>query len=756
MKASQELPPIRLSVRALVEFSIYPEDILPFSAALMEEGRVAHLARQQLSGADSEVPLQWEGEALGLPFHITGRMDLVERGDGLPVIEEIKLCRGDAPEAAVPAHRAQAVCYAYMLCLQEGLSGARIRVSYASLKGELVASFEEEHAFSALREAFFSLLRAYALWEKRLRRHRAARDESLEGLPFPYPAFRSGQREMAAQVYTAISRRKRLFAVMPTGTGKSAAVLYPALKALGKGLCSQVFCLTARTTARRAMEQEVARMQAQGLVLKALTLNAREKLCPMEEVRCDPEHCDRARGHYLRQEDALKGAMKVSPWDTEQVERLADRYNICPFEFSLALSTLADVVICDYNYAFDPRVRLQRVFDRPKGVSLLVDEAHNLPDRVRGMLSGELSGSKLVKLRRQAGAELGRGSRTYRRATALLHALREEEPDPGKLLGHTENLMAALRDVPGLRLEGGMVQDLLGFQDALRRQQAEAESYALLAAKDGKERRLTVLCLHFTPHLKRASAPLSGFICYSATLAPLDRMRDLLGGEEEDACFELPSPFPRENLLCLQVPLNTRYRAREEGAQALADALRAMHAGRSGKYIAFFPSYRYLQLLEPLLQDLPLLVQQSGMDEPQRHAFLARFTQDEEPLLALCVLGGIFAEGVDLPGLQLIGVCVVGVGLPQVGEEREAIRQRAAQEGLDGFDIAYRWPGMHKVLQAAGRLIRSETDRGVLLLCDERFGWSGYRELLPAHWEVRPVRTTSEVPKLLEHFWHRP
>ncbi len=748
---------VRLSVRALVAFSYFPPDITPLSPALMEQGRAAHLARQAQSGVSREVPLSWQGQAQGLDFLVTGRMDLYDAGSRPPLIEEIKLGSDEPPPAPLPEHRFQAMCYGYMLGRQEGIPRFLIRVSYVSLQGRILASFEEEFGFEALEEAFFGLLTPLAAWRGKLARHMLRRDGSLRALPFPYGDFRPGQREMAAQVYTAIARRRRLFATMPTGTGKSSAVLYPALKAMGQGLSGQIVCLTARGTARRAMEEELRRMRALGLKCKALSLYAKEKLCPMAEMRCDAAWCPRARGHFLRQQAGLHSAMRAAVWDEKTVLKLAQRHQLCPFEFSLALSEIADVLICDYNYFFDPRLRIKRLFEQPSRATVLLDEAHNLPDRAREMLSGSLSGAQLASLRRDAGKALTRKSGLYRRLGRVLEVLRLMEPGtdklPPALERALETLMEALGQSPGFPVSSALIRDLLGFLDALRRQMAAPEDYQLFCRAQGKERVLQLLCLNITPHLARSSSKLRGFILYSATLDPLPAMRDLLGGGEEDACFALPSPFPAEHLLILQLPVDTRFAARERSLSQVAQAIRYMAEGREGKYIAFFPSYAYMQRVAQRLEDLPLHIQQGGMSEAQRQEYLALFTADSRPLLALAVLGGVFSEGIDLPGLSLIGVCVVGVGLPQVNEEREAIRQRAARQDLSGFDIAYRYPGMHKVLQAAGRLIRSEQDRGVLLLCDERFGQSDYRRLLPGHYRPLKLAALEEIPGRLQDFW---
>lgn len=746
---------VKLSVRALVAFSVFPPDILPFSSDLMEEGRLAHQSRQEKSGAMREQGLRYRGKRLGVDVEISGRMDLYDAEARPPLIEEIKLSSGTPPEEAKKEHLVQALCYGYMLCLRDDLPEAAVRVSYADIQGEMLACFERVYSLAELESAFFELLDHYLIWHKRMERHRARRDKSIEALPFPYPAYRSGQREMAAQVYTAITRRRRLFATMPTGTGKSAAVLYPALKAMGLGHTRQIFCLTARTTARRAMEQEFERMRAQGLQLKSLTLNAREKLCPMAEVRCDPEHCPRARGHYDRQGKGLLAAMREPCWDTDTVVKIADRFELCPFEFSLALSELADAVICDYNYAFNPRVRIKRIFESPGELTLLCDEAHNLPDRLRDNLSGSLSGSALMEFRREAGRRFGRKHIVYQKATELLSALRtmdEENPAPAGLFQAVEEMLTALRLYPEAAGDGVFSRELLGFYDALGRQSAEPSQYRLLFRKEGRERALRLLCLDFTPYLKKVTEKLCGFICYSATLSPLPRMAELLGGDEEDACFELPSPFPPEHLLCLHVPLNTRFQHRASSGDEVAAAARAMFEGRPGKYAVFFPSYLYMSMVAEKLGDLPLMVQEAGMDEEKRAEFIGAFTRDDKPLMALGVLGGIFSEGIDLPGSALIGVCVVGVGLPQIGPERDAIREQAKARGLSGFDIAYRYPGMHKVLQAAGRLIRSGQDRGVLLLCDDRYSQPGYAGLLPPHWRVTKARG-EEIASRIRAFW---
>lgn len=750
--------PLKVSVRSLVAHSIFPPDITPLSPQAMELGRRAHVSRQTESGAKSEVHLAYQAEVEGLAVAVTGRMDLYDDTITPPVIEEIKLSPMTPPQEPYPEHLFQAVCYGFMLCEKEGLTQVRLRVSYADTAGHLTAMFEEDWGFERLKSSFYKLLTPYVRWQKLLLQRLEDRNESIAGLPFPYPDYRPGQYEMAAQVYTAIQRKRRLFAVMPTGTGKSAAVLYPALKALSLGLTLKVFCLTARGTQRIAMQKELANMRALGLKLHALTLNSRESSCPMEHIRCHPEHCERAKGHFERQGQAMEEALHLPNWDTEQVLALADRHRLCPFEFSLSLSLIADVIICDYNYAFDPLVRLSRIFDAMRKITLLVDESHNLPDRARDMLSGRLSSATLREFRREAGKFQSRKSPIYKAAGELIKTLENEDLGENRdpLLGKMEGLLSALSTsyAPGVM---NLLRDVLSLSSALYRAGTTPEDYAVLHKKDKSRSSFSVINLNPAPHLMDCTKKLSGVVFYSATLNPLNAMRGLLGGEEEDACLALPSPFPKEHLLTLHLPLNTRYKARESSLLPAARAIKALFEARPGKMLAYFPSFAYLKAVLPVLLELapalPLTVQESGMDEARRLDFLAGFTRDDEPLLGLCVLGGVFSEGVDLPGKALTAVAIVGIGLPQVNEERDSFKTRMEEVMGEGFVYAYRYPGIHKVLQAAGRLIRSEADRGVLLLMDDRYGHYEVSSLLPSHIEPNRVNSIDDITKKTKAFW---
>lgn len=752
------LPALRVSVRSLVAYSIFPPDIMPMSSQAMEMGRQAHVSRQLDSGVKAEIHLSWQGEEEGQAVHVTGRMDLFDDTQSPPLIEEIKLTIGNPPEAPLMEHLYQAVCYGFMLCERDKIDKVRLRVAYADTAGQVKKQFEEDWGIDRLRSSFYELLLPYLRWQKRLEERLRKRDESILTLPFPYPDYRKGQYEMAAQVYTAIQRKKRLYAVMPTGTGKSAAALYPAIKALHKGLTLKIFCLTARGTQRISMQKELSLLHQQGLKMQALTLNAREKVCPMEQVRCHPEYCPRAKGHYARQGQAMEEALDLANWDTDQVLALSNRHLLCPFEFSLNLSLIADVIICDYNYAFDPLIRLSRVFDSLRKITLLVDEAHNLPDRARDMLSGRLSSASLRSFRTEAGKFLGRKSAIYKAAGSLIQTLENADlqTQPQDLLPPLEEMMSALSTAfaPGIM---NLLRDILNLLSALKRAEESPLDYAILHQKGKARATFCVLNLNPAPHLKESTKKLSGVVFYSATLNPLPAMRDLLGGDAEDACLALPSPFPKEHLLTLHLPLNTRFLARQDSLLPAAMAIKALFMAHPGKMLAYFPSFAYLRAVLPVLREtapeVPLLVQESGMDEEQRLSFVDAFIKDDLPLLGLCVLGGVFSEGVDLPGKALTSVAIVGIGLPQVNEERDAFKARMDKVLGDGFAYAYRYPGIHKMLQAAGRLIRSENDLGVLLLMDDRYAWGEVSKLLPSQMALNRVDSIDEIMSRTSAFW---
>ena len=760
-------PDFRVSVRSLIAFSFFEKDILPSSGsmALMQAGTRAHQQRQRAQSGETERPIQQTVACMGESVSIYGRMDAYTPGE-IPHIEEIKLSEGgQSLTAPYPDHRAQAVVYAAMVALEHDAKQVSFAVTYVSEQGEVLNAFEETLSRECLLAELYALLEPYVAFEASERSHRKARNESLAELAFPFPQYRAGQREMAAQVYTAIARGCRLFASLPTGTGKSAAVLFPALKALGQDKTGKLLYLTARTTARQSPLHALERMLAQGMRARVMTLTAKEKLCP-GYARCHPKDCPRAAGHYVRERDGVEDIRQVQGiWTDELILQVAEKHDICPFEFALALTEIADVVLMDVNYAFDPFAQVKRLFHFRRDLTILADEAHHLVERVRESLSGEMDSGVLRDVRVRFGKEGGRKHPYYAALTKAVNALRaigaggaerveaiQEEPPKAalpdgvatavyalceetmKLLGSAAYSSAVMEDV-GLTL-----RFCSAFLQALERFD---EDYAILVTPHGKERKVELYCLLPAKEIARVTRRLCGAVFFSATMAPLSATKLLLGGGEEDACFGLPSPFPPENLRVIRRDISTRYLAREQSAGKIAEYIAEAACSRAGKYIAYFPSYAYLRMVRERLEAMqtpPLWVQRADMNEAERLAFLEGFTVDEAPKLGLCVLGSLFSEGIDLPGEQLIGVMIVGVGLPVPTPRLRAVQECYQKHFGDGFAYACRIPGMQKVLQAAGRVIRGETDTGLVMLLDDRYFDMEYLRLLPEEWQLTQNR----------------
>ena len=742
------LPIVRASVRQVVETTYHDSDLSPAAGAAkrMREGAAAHQSRQK-EGARHETAYRAE-QALSadyetdtLTLHVSGRADgLFLCEDGTTVVEEIKLGAKDNP--LIPAHRAQAAMYGHMLCARDGLSGVRLRVLYVDEQGEGVACYEENAAAQALEEIFKTLCAAVCIWEEKMLARRRARDASLDALPFPYDGYRAGQRRFAAGVYVAIRDRKRFFAQAPTGIGKTMAALYPALRALGEGKCSRVLYLTARTTGRKSATDALAFLQERGAKLFAVEIAAKDKLCPQERRDCRTEVCPLAEGFYDRLPDAVSEALSGGVWDRTRIEELAQKHRLCPFELALELAQRADVVVCDYNYVYDPFVAIDALLTG--GAALLVDEAHQLAPRVQESRSAKLSLRELTENRREAGQTLGRKSRLYRAMTDVLHALRElartEVFASGELEKPPEALrgaMDALMDAAGSALEDGAGQAAAqAFTLAAAWQYAAShfdERYAVLTSGGEKNAEIELFLLCAAKDILDRSKKAKGTVYFSATLAPFDAAGQMLGRMDGDACLMLPSPFLPEQLQARWQSIDLRYAAREQSAPRVAELIQTHFAQHSGNTLVFFPSYAYLEQVCAQLGQVDgvrMLREARGMREDEKNALLSTFQCGDERVALLCVLGGAFSEGVDLVGERLKNVIVISTGMPQPNARVRAMQRYYDALGANGFDLCMTLPGMVRVIQAAGRLIRSETDTGTLLLIDSRYGRRREREIL--------------------------
>lgn len=747
------LPLVRISVRAVVETTLYESDLCPAAGQTrrMREGTLAHQARQAAAGAQeetwrSEVPLTARYEGPEVVLQVTGRADGIYMGrDGVPVIEEIKL--GEAGAALREAHMAQAEMYGHMLSSAEGYPTVRLRVLYAGLSGEPMASYEENLSAEELQERFCALCAPAAMQAALRVRRRAERDESLRDLPFPYPEWREGQRRFSAGIWKAVEERRRIFAQAPTGIGKTMAALWPAMQAVARGKAARAVFLTARVTGR-ASAMDAARLLAQkGARLLACEIAAKDKVCPQPQRDCRPEVCPLAEGYYDRLPAALAELLAGGVYGREEIAALAWKHRLCPFELSLAAAAEADLTVCDYNYVYDPFVSMDALLRAPGGAVLLVDEAHQLAPRVRDCYSASADALELTEIRRAQGAASGRKHPLYKALTRALRALEQA----GGMADFAEKgfrppeeldaAMEAVRDAAAQALsEGGgrPAADAFaaGVSWTMARERLD-ERWAVLTGGQGKRCRIELRLLDAAPEILAASRLARGTAYFSATFSPHQAMRRILGGEEGDISLTLPSPFAPEQLQVSIAPLDVRYAARERTAPQVSRAL-AEHltAGRENALV-FFPSYAYMERIAPLLleaaaeTDALWLQERRGMTEAEKQEMLAALREDADPpARLLCVLGGAFSEAVDLPGDRLGCIAVVSAGMPQPDAPGEALRSYYDEQGEDGYFLTMILPGVNRVIQAAGRLIRTPEDRGRLLLVDQRYLRGPVRKLL--------------------------
>ncbi|MDR9853493.1 ATP-dependent DNA helicase [Paenibacillus sp. VCA1] len=750
---------VHISVRPLVEyvFSGGSIDSGFRTASAMLEGTRIHQQVQRLyrEGDQKEVYLKTEIPFDGIIYQIEGRCDgLIETDEGLTIDEIKSVSSGlDMLEGGRAVHWAQAETYAYIVAKDHGLASIGVQLTYVDAKTGEERRFKRVRTIAELTDFITDAIRRYAPYAVLRMNNVRRRDESIRALPFPFPAYREGQRKLAGSVYGAILEKRKLLAKAPTGIGKTMSTLFPAVKAIGEGLLGQIFYLTARTITRTAAEQALELMQEKGLRLQAVTITAKEKICFQEETVCTKEACPYADGYYDRINDAVLDILANETIMTRQVlERYARKHRVCPFEFSLDTAYAVDAVICDYNYVFDPRVSLKRLPEEQKRrTALLVDEAHNLVDRGREMFSAGIEKAGFLQIKRdykqqnravsQAADAVNKYFIELKKACGEERTLVSQEA-PGELASLLEVFAAeAERELAAGSGEHQLLLDVyFAAQNFIRTSKLYDERYVTYAEVLRGDVMIRMFCLDPSHLLAQAEKGYRSTVFFSATLTPLSYYRDMLGADADDYAVSIPSPFKREQLEVQIHPLSTRYRDRERTREALADLLHGLVSGKRGNYMAFFPSYQYLQSVYDVFAakypEVRTIVQGPGMAEEERERFLSAFQADNtETLAGFAVLGGIFSEGIDLQGDRLIGVAVVGVGLPQLGLERNLIRDHFNREGKSGYDYAYVLPGMNKVLQAGGRLIRSEQDTGVLMLIDDRFTHPHYRALLPEEWK---------------------
>ena len=782
---------VRISVRALIEFILRSGDIDnrtesgPDPEAMLAGGRIHRkIQRSMPSTYRAEVPLKTTFEDGDLQLVVEGRADGIDRRDGMVLVDEIKGVYADVTRftEAKPLHLAQAYCYACMLAREEGLSGVTCQITYCDLDTEEIRRFQTVRTAEELKTWMTDLAEQYFRWAHYQADHREERNRSGEALDFPYD-YRPGQKRIAVDVFRAVRRSRNLFVQAPTGVGKTLSVLFPSVKAMAEGLTERIFYLTAKTVTASVAEENLQVLLSRGLDLLACTIRAKEKLCPNEVFECNPELCPYAKGHFDRVNDAVFELLKEGGLFTaERLLAAAEKAGVCPYEFALDVSVWCDTVIADYNYAFDPRVRLRRYFSEGTGGDyiFLVDEAHNLPDRASEMYSASLVKEDVLALKKLIMKKDGRASRALDRLNRAMLSLRRnlgDYPEVGR--GILSGTVAELPDINFLMepLTGSYFElnrlleeqknfperkeVLTGFFEIrtfLETAEQAGEGYRIYARFDDDGFRIRLLCVDPSARLKKCLESARTTVFFSGTLLPVQYYKEMLTGDPEEYAIYTESPFDPENRLLLAASdVSSRYQRRTETEfRRIAEYLRITVSAKTGNYLAFFPSYEFLGKVEKVLRipGTEILVQEKEMDEDQRRAFLSVFAKaDGNSRLGLCVMGGAFSEGIDLAEDRLIGCIVVGTGLPAINPESELVKEYFDAAGKDGFDYAYRYPGMNKVRQAAGRLIRTDRDRGVILLLDDRFLTPRSRSLFPLEWADLRRTDLSRIEEELNSFW---
>ncbi len=754
------------------------------------------MQKQRPEGYQPEVTVQHTCHQNSIELSISGRIDGVFTEDQPVIIEEIKTTLyviESLPDSMRSLHLAQAKVYAYLYCLEHELEQCQIQMTYFHIEKKTQQNFCEPYTLEVLESFFDSLIQYYLTWLEKLVDYQEQRNQSIQELEFPYGKFRPGQRELAVAVYRTITHQKQLITQAPTGIGKTVSTLFPAVKAIGENQHDIIFYLTAKTLGRALAEDTLADMGQHGLILKSLTLTAKDKICfcKMGEGYSEAE-CPYTKGYYDRLPAALNEFFCHDHFTRPVIERLAKQHEVCPFEYSLDLALWMDVIIGDYNHVFHPSASLKRFQeDKKYRKTLLIDEAHNLVDRARDMFSASLPKQQVMRLHRITKPHHPLLAKPLNRINRDFLTLKKA------CLDQEEGIQQWEKDCYFCILQPDMEFSLLAFCGAFEQWLLE-ESSASLEVKDKdelmdfyfqarqflricemyddhfvtliqffpeynkQEMEITLYCLDPSQQLQGTYKLSHGSIFFSATLLPFSYYIRVLGIEEEPNQLTLPSPFPPANFgVFVSRYIKATYAQRAHYYDEIADLILSVTQCHPGNYLICFPSYQFLKAVKELVESrnrtATIIEQTTEMDELARREFLKQFSESkhQQGLLGFAIMGGLFGEAIDLPGAQLIGVIVVSVGLPQICLERELIKDYFDGIQWPGFAFAYQYPGMNRVLQTAGRVIRSSSDHGIVVLVDERFAQYRYRQLFPPHWQYTITTAPEQLKEEIQQFWNR-
>ena len=770
---------IKLSVHQLVDFLLRRGDIDTriFNQETMQEGTRIHLRYQSIQDGsyESEVALSKDIEYDNFIFTLHGRADGVIHKRKLDIIDEIKSTNDDLEhfhEVQGEWHLGQAICYAYLYASLNDLDEMGIRLTYISQIDATRTFKEYKFDFKTLEEKVFGYLREYLNFYNILLSFKEERIKTSKELPFPYDVFRTGQREVAKYVYKVSLDGGLFFFEAPTGTGKTISALYPAIKTFASENNDKIFYLSAKTQAKEVAHNAMKVMTRKGLKAHSIVLSSKEQMCQCNVQKCNPDDCPFAKAYYEKINKVVKEILlKEKCIDKDIILHYSLLYGICPFETQLDVSTYCDVIICDYNYFFDPIVYLKRFFEDGKTPYFaLIDEAHNLYERTKEMYTITIEESKLIELQSSLRRVKAIGLKRALKKLILYindnsndveeHKIIENDFDPTfySLIEKLNNAMLEVSKNNADIIENEFLEVSRMLNRFKKIHDYLDDNFVTYIQKENDSITYYIRCIDSSSLIKDSLDQVRGAVLFSATMTPMDYYIKTLGGNDDTPYLKLPSPFDKKNLcLLVRSDISTRYRDRANSYLEVAKSIKEVVSAKTGNYLVFFSSFQYLESVLNAydVKDEEIIVQSKEMNISSREEFLSHFIENpNKTTVGFAVLGGVFSEGIDLVNDRLIGAVIVGVGLPMVSFERDLIKDYFDKKGLDGFDYAYTNPGKNKVMQAAGRVIRSKDDKGVVLLIDQRFMQANYRDLFKLEWShYQRVYNTSQINSLLKQFW---
>ncbi len=768
---------ITISVRDLVEFTLRKGDI-NFKYTGRQRGKQGTKAHQKVQKSykenyTAEVTISSTIEFENFKITLQGRIDGVLTQDDAITIDEIKSTRvplEEIEEDFNEMHWAQGMVYAFLYCNQHNYEQINVQLTYYNLDSKESKKFLKSFTYPELKEYVYKeLLQKYIQWAFQMNKWRDLRNECIKGQEFPHKSYRKGQRKLIISIYKTIQEKKNIFFNAPTGIGKTISTIYPSIISMGQGSTEKIFYLTSKNTQKDIVESTLENLIQRNLKIKYLSMTAKDKLCFKDDTNCNPDYCELAKGHFDRINEAVEDIFLYhNAFTKEVILQYAQKHQVCPFEYSLDLALWSDIVVCDYNYIFDPRVSLKRFTEEKGKYVFLIDEAHNLVDRSRDMYSAELKKKEIVALRKKIGKDhpmfksLGKINSEFIKIKKQDESNEKDKPEEF-ISTLQEYIYKADKWLAEHNSGVDFYNDILGFyfevNNFTRIAEYFGEHYRVIITKYKDEVIIKLLCLDSSIYIRESVEQGIASVFFSATLLPLPYFIELFGGKiNDDYHMVIDSPFPEKNM-CLMIcnSIHTTYKNREKSCEEIPKFIYKMHKGKIGNYMIFFPSYEYMEkVYEKFSEDYPdikIMEQSRMMDDAQRVEFLEVFDQ-EKGIIAFAVLGGIFSESIDLYGDKLIGTVIVSVGLPKIGPQRDHLKEYYDEINAKGYQYAYMYPGFNKVMQGVGRVIRSEKDRGVVLLIDNRFAQSSYQKLFPEHWRnAKQVNTTDQLEHELQLFW---